>query len=287
MSYKHDTIPLESSEFPFDCFEATGLDKSDEVALHNHDCLELNYCSSGTGTYIIGEIEYDIKAGDLFVINNSDYHIAVNESDLNLKIIVFSPDMIWKNDDAFDSKYLQTFFQRKDKSKHRFTADMPMISDISKLFLETEREWMTRPEGFRLVIKALLLKILALLYRAFSLSESTSQKALKFQSDYNKIYSAISYIDNNFEHEIRLNHLAELSNFAPSYFSKIFNEVMATSVSNYINKKRVEHSCILLKESDLNICEIALKCGFNDISHFNKTFKSTEGISPKLYRKNS
>jgi AraC-like DNA-binding protein len=284
MRFITQDIPLESNEFPFDIFDGCGENQKEDSYLHNHNCLELNYVVSGTGLYIIGENEYPINPGDLFVINNCEYHFAFSSQEMVLKVIVFKPEMIWQNNNAFDYKYLQTFFEWKNNFRHHFTPVNPMVKEISALFFEIEKEWNDKNQGYHLVIKALLLKMLALLYRGFYLTEETSKSVLKFQSDYNKIIDAVFYIDENYYNPIDLKLLAKLTHLSPNYFSKLFNNVMSTSVSNYINKKRIAHSCLLLKTTQMNVCEISLKSGFNDVSHFNKIFKSLLGVSPKKYR---
>lgn len=276
-------IPLESSDFPFNIFDATGY-QEETAYLHNHDCLELNYVAKGTGVYVIGDNRYEISQGDLLVINNCEYHIALDREDLLLKVIVFNPDMVWQNNSLMDYKYLQTFFEWKSNFKHHFSADDLMVEHIATLFYEIENEWNHRQEGYRLVIKALLLKMLALLYRGFALKKETSEKVLKFQTEYNRIVDAVAYIDENYCNQIELKQLSDLVHLSPNYFSAVFNHVMSTSVSNYINKKRINYACMQLQTTQMNICEIALKAGFNDVSHFNRIFKSQLHISPKKYR---
>lgn len=276
---------MEASDFPFDMFEGSGQREEEEgFFLHSHDCLELNYAVRGTGTYLIGGRHYPIRQGDLFVINNCEYHMAANQGGLVLKVIIFNTGMVWQNNSTLDYKYLQTFFEWKSNFRHRFSAEDPMVGHIATIFYELEREWSQKETGYQLVIKALLLKILALLYRGFALEKESSQKVLKFQMDYNRIIDAVSYIDKNFCQPIDLKHLSQLAHLSPNYFSSIFNHVMSTSLSRYINKKRVDHACQLLRTTKLNICEIALGSGFNDISHFNKVFKAIAKVSPKQYR---
>lgn len=276
---------LETPDFPFDMFEGRGQIESDEnFFLHNHDCLELNYAVRGNGTYIIGDHRYPIRQGDLFVINNCEYHMAVNDGGLLLKVIIFDTDIVWQNNNLLDYKYLQTFFEWKSNFRHRFLAENLMVEYIATIFYELEHEWEQKQMGYQLVIKALLLKILALLYRGFALEKETSQKVLKFQIDYNRIMEAIAYIDKNYCQPIDLKSLSELTHLSPNYFSSIFNNVMSASLSDYVNKKRVDHACRLLRTTKMNICEIALKSGFNDISHFNKVFKKVTKVSPKQYR---
>lgn len=286
MEHITQVISLESAQFPFNIFDAYGS-SGDNVYLHNHDCLEINYAAEGTGTYYIGELQYPIQKGDLFIINNCEYHIAVREKDLLLKVIVFEAGMVWQNSSALDYKYLQTFFEWKNHFKHRFPAGDQMVKQIVPLFAEIENEWVQKQEGYQLVIKASLLKMLSLLYRGFAQNRETAQTVLRFQADYNRIADAVAYIDEHFDSPINLGQLSELTHLSPNYFSTLFKQVMAVTVSAYINRKRISHALVLLRTTEMNVSEIAFRCGYQDISHFNRIFKLLQGISPRQYREQS
>jgi AraC-like DNA-binding protein len=51
-------------------------------------------------------------------------------------------------------------------------------------------------------------------------------------------------------------------------------------------QKRLEYSAVLLKNSALNISQVAFDSGFEDLSHFSRAFKEKFGASPVSYRKN-
>lgn len=55
----------------------------------------------------------------------------------------------------------------------------------------------------------------------------------------------------------------------------------------FLNKLRISEGKRLLLETDLQISEIAFRIGYNNISHFNRVFKSLEAISPGDFRKNN
>lgn len=59
------------------------------------------------------------------------------------------------------------------------------------------------------------------------------------------------------------------------------------SPMNYLNFYRIERACFQLLNSDASIIEIAMNCGFNDLSYFIKTFRKYKGITPAKYRKQS
>jgi AraC-like DNA-binding protein len=57
-----------------------------------------------------------------------------------------------------------------------------------------------------------------------------------------------------------------------------------SSFKNYLNQIRLAEVKRLLKESDLPVSDIAYKSGYNNISHFNRVFKTEVGVNPKQFR---
>lgn len=282
MRFIQDRIAFDP-EFPLQIFSCSGCSR-DDIFLHTHDCLELNLVAQGTGVYLIGEKRYPIAAGDLVILNHWEHHIAVNEKDLLLKVLVFDPGMVWQNNNAMDYKYLQTFYEWKKGFPPCFSPDHPLTETLASVFHQIEEEVEKKQEGYRLLVKALLLQILSLLYRVFAQSENTSEQVLKFQRDYNRIEASLFYLDHHFREPIPLSLLANLSHLTPSYYSRLFHTVTGMTLPAYISHKRLTHACLLLRTSEKNISEIAFQSGFNDVSHFNRLFKLSFGLSPKQYR---
>ncbi|WP_394331162.1 helix-turn-helix domain-containing protein [Draconibacterium orientale] len=54
-----------------------------------------------------------------------------------------------------------------------------------------------------------------------------------------------------------------------------------------MNEYRVDCSCMMLRETNIPISDICFAAGFNDVPHFNRTFKKIKGQSPNNYRNNS
>ena len=71
---------IHKTEFPFNIYDAHGLSASqlDNPTIHRHDCLEINYVVSGKGCYLFDEQRYDLHPGDIYIINNQEYHMAYN-----------------------------------------------------------------------------------------------------------------------------------------------------------------------------------------------------------------
>ncbi|MDR0843662.1 MAG: helix-turn-helix domain-containing protein [Tannerella sp.] len=53
----------------------------------------------------------------------------------------------------------------------------------------------------------------------------------------------------------------------------------------YLNRIKIDFACKLLMDKNLTILEVCLDSGYNNLSHFNKQFKKSTGLSPSEYRK--
>ena len=93
------------------------------------------------------------------------------------------------------------------------------------------------------------------------------------------------YIDEHFHQNLTLEDLADLAHFSPSYLSRLFHNTTGLTLKTYITLKRLENAEYLLKNSSLNIHEIAFNCGFPNVSHFNRVFKAHTNLSPMEYRR--
>lgn len=292
MLYFTDYTPL-AKDFPFDIYENSIPDSvstlidyvpryPDQVLLHSHDFLEVNYVSSGEGTYYIGDETYHCKKGDILIFNNYEYHGGVAIKDFRLKVIVFDPNYIWTGD-PLDYRYLKAFYERKADFLHHLSNNV-LTEYITTIIFEIEHEWTRKEEGYKLIIKALLLKMLALLYRGFENSPQIAMQSTAFAKHYEKIAAALNHINDNFSTDITLSTLAEKCHMNPNYFSSYFKSVMNYTPFEYINKKRLDAACQRLLTTDDSITKIALDTGFHSISYFNRVFKSQMNISPQAFR---
>jgi len=98
------------------------------------------------------------------------------------------------------------------------------------------------------------------------------------------VRKAIKYIDDNYYKDINLNDISRYLCVSGCYLSRLFNKEMNTTISNYINDKRIEKSKELLKNTTLKTYEIAEKVGFKNSVHFNIVFKKLVKCTPTEYR---
>ncbi|GGH09730.1 hypothetical protein GCM10008013_00880 [Paenibacillus segetis] len=93
------------------------------------------------------------------------------------------------------------------------------------------------------------------------------------------------YIELHYMENLYLDHIAEVVETSPKYFSSYFKKTFGINYVEYLNKVRLSHAKELLKDSVLSIGEIGEKTGYLNSSTFTTTFKKYFGISPSEYRK--
>ena len=89
----------------------------------------------------------------------------------------------------------------------------------------------------------------------------------------------------NYKNEVTLQELATLAGMSPKYFCRAFSQMTGKTPIEYLNYYRIEQAGERLIFTENSITEIALDCGFHDMSYFSKTFSRYKGLSPSAFRK--
>lgn len=84
--------------------------------------------------------------------------------------------------------------------------------------------------------------------------------------------------------DLSLTYVAEQINISPGYLSSAFNREVHSTIPQYILRLRIDKAKELLKDSRLNIGEIAASVGFANKRYFSGSFKRETGMTPKDYR---
>lgn len=98
------------------------------------------------------------------------------------------------------------------------------------------------------------------------------------------IQKVITLIDYDLTADLSLNAVAEMIQINPSYLSALFKKELKETLTEHVNRKRMERAAFLLGATNLQIQEIAKQCGISDVNYFTKKFKKSMGKTPKEYR---
>ena len=96
----------------------------------------------------------------------------------------------------------------------------------------------------------------------------------------------IYYIQTHLDEELNRIKVASALYLNPDYLDRRFKKEMGCSVNRYILREQVNMAKGLLLNPKISVCEIASRCGYENMSNFSAMFKREVGISPNEYRKN-
>ena len=287
---KHNLQNYKKQDINFDndlklCIGRTYGINQDSRVLHWHNSVEICYVKHGSGIYLIGGRKYTFSQGDIFVIGSKDMHLAYNDTDVILQVMLFEPDLIISNGNSlYEMDYIMPFWEAGISFENKLERTNKYYELTVDLLIKIEEEYNKRKLGYKMMVKALLLQFAAILTRYLNLkSNGLHSEKMK---NYARLKPVFDYMDGNFNAEVRLSELAGIINMSVSNFSLIFKKIMGVSPIDYLIRMRIAKASRILLETDMKITNIAESCGFSSTSHFVQHFKKYTGLSPSAFRKN-
>ncbi len=92
------------------------------------------------------------------------------------------------------------------------------------------------------------------------------------------------YILKHFRRPLPAGELAQVARMHPSSLGRYVKRTTGMTLTQYVNEFRIGHACRLLSIDNQPIVKICFECGFQNLSHFNRCFRRSKGVSPTEYR---
>lgn len=105
------------------------------------------------------------------------------------------------------------------------------------------------------------------------------------QRENESMQRALQFIMQNFQKDIQVRDLLEVTNMSYASFYNYFRRNYKVPFKEYLLDIRVDYACKLLKDESLNISEIAYSCGFENLSNFNRQFRRIKSMTPSQFQK--
>ncbi len=249
---------------------------------HFHPELELTYIVNGTGKRYVGTNMQNFYPGDFVLLGSNMPHcwksdkIGGKEKSSSI-VIQFLPHFL--GDAFFEKPELKTVLQMLQKSNSglRFTTHMDVYKNKMELLLDEQNNCK------RLLCFLDLLHQLSL-NKKYILLDKQKQHTLLSNNEQQRIQTVTAYIIENFKREVSLSAAAEVINMTPHSFCKYFKKLTRKTFIEAVTDYRVDFAAQQLVQTAQSVSEIGYDSGFNDISHFHKTFKVRMNVSPLQYR---
>jgi len=279
--------------------------------LHSHDTVEVCYVFAGQGTHRHGPDAYPLSAGSLAVMHYGQPHDidtgGGSMSVINLYLDLARFDLPDLGEELAPA--LLRILPRHPSLRHqrnRFVhLQFPPGGDHERWLWEMVREQEGAAPGFREAMRSLLRMFLIQCARAWLAAEAAGRErdavrdavrerardGMRDAADPERGTAAMTLermcraIDADPAAEVSLTALAAGAGWSRSHLCRAFHRHAGMPLGAYVQKARIALAMERLRATRDGVMEVAIGCGFNDPSYFNRAFRAVAGVSPGRYRK--
>lgn len=272
-----DISILEKKSFFFDHVHIVW---NEQINFHQHDTWEISYVITGSGTRIIGNEVQTFSSGEIIFIPPNIPHCWSfdefdhdNEGKIENITIIFQTVLFDKVISLFPET--KTIISKMLSIRNAVGFSKISLSQLQSIMMDM----ITQNDIERLASILRIFNIIALTKEIQCVGELVVQnKNTKRMQEINR------YILNNYQRTITLDEVARFIGMNKSAFCSFFKQENKKSFFTVLNEYRVECACLMLRETKISISIIGFTVGFEDIPHYNRTFKKKVGMTPKEYR---
>lgn len=266
---------------PFSYYACVIPDYFSCVPMHWHSEFELNYIREGAAAFICGEERFISGPGDIILTQPNVLH-SIYPCPGTRQVydtLVFSPVLFGGSEpDRYSSGCIQPLVTGRVRIQPRITPGHPYYawirSEVERIFSCAKGDM---PRLDMLLRSGLL--------RLFWLLEEDGVPVSGQEDPDEHIRPALEYVAEHFAEPITVAQLAATVHLSESYFMNQFRRHVGLSAMEYVTHFRIDLACQALRSTRQSVLEIALDCGFRNISNFNRQFRRITGDSPVQYRK--
>ncbi len=247
---------------------------------HYHPELELVYIKGGSGKRQIGSHVSYFRNGDLILIGSNLPHCGFTDRLTGNKsetLVQMKADFL--GNDFFnipEMKNIQKLFEVAKGGIAFFGNTKTKVGEKMEI-LEYQTDFQR------------LLSILNILNQ---LATSEEIKVLNGEGfsmetevkDNDRINVVFNHVKTNFKEDISLDEIANIVSMTVPSFCRYFKKITNKTFTQFVNEYRLVHASKLLAEQPMSITQVCYDSGFNNFSHFNKSFKTFTGQNPSEYR---
>ena len=281
-----DTASLQENKrhgekwFPFDIYPCTIPKDFPQVALHWQNSVELVFVKRGMGTVQVGLESVTAMAGDIFVFAPGVLHGLgqIPGETMEYENIFFEVDLLGGSGDLCYRRYLLPLQSGRLSLPHRLTQGHPCYCAVLECLHRLETVNRDRVLGYELQIKGLLLCLLS------ALVAQSDGLPPRENGNTRRLKAVLQYVTAHFADNLPVAEAAAVCQCSPSHFMRWFKQMTGQRFTEYLNIYRLNAAAEALRTTDDTVLTVAERCGFKNLSYFNRAFKASFGLTPREYR---
>ncbi len=282
MDVHREITPLKEN----DCFLVFDRERNDfDFPIHFHPEYEINFIRNAKGAKrVIGDHIGEIEGYELVMVGPNVYHGWENHKNDTKKVLheitIQFPRYL------FDEEILNKNIFKPIRELFRAANHGILFSEETAKNVEDKLILISKKSGFDN-----FLDFQSLLY---DLAISRNKKMLtnisfEDQNDFHnskRIEKVYNYIKENYAQKIKVEEAASIINMTVISFSRLIKQRTGKTFIEFVNDLRLGFATRQLIETNDSVSEICFKCGFNNISNFNRVFKKRQNCTPSEFRQN-
>ena len=258
------------------------------MGLHGHTFFELIYFDRGAGIHVLGGVGSQAQAGSLFVICPGELHDCTHIGDAQGWVLLFTRAALEQGAEslAFSREWLprhplfDPFLSLSIRRRNPICVANEDRNRWSEGLQALEAELRDKQAHYRHAARALLHLVLVDLARLLEPGQAGA-------SDDPLVHEVFRFIEARFRKPISLADVAQAVGRTPAHLTTIVRRRTGLTVGDWIAERRMAHARKLLQSApDQKTSELSLACGYDDPSHFLRSFKKMHGVTPAQWRAN-
>ena len=278
----YETVSHKTASAPYSLhYTKVREDAEHALYLHWHNEMEFLLLLEGELLFHIEEHSYLLHSGDGIFIPPGLLHYATSNSSepVSFRAFVLSPELIYS---SFDTLAYNTYVLPIMHNNLSYALVLSNSVDWQRVVLHYLHRIFHKETAEELYIRGISLLIWNELYQHHIVKFSTTP-ALHTLSE--QLSGAICYLHSNYHRGITLEELASLIPLSEAQFCRSFKHLTGMTPFRYLVRYRILQSCTELTHTSKKITDIALSCGFNNISYYNRAFLQIMSMTPSEYRR--
>lgn len=250
--------------------------------VHHPKSLVITYFKHGNGIIKIEGRHYDIREGDIYILEPSElFCCTVNDKTFHERITIHITEAFFGQFPCDCSGLSMPFYAREKGVSNLIPAEM-----VKQYGIDVEIEQLlTLSQSSEPVSSVLAIcKVVEILSKLSQIVSSKPQIKNDQGHENLTIKEVLEYIGNHFCEDISVDDIASQFSLNKSYLSHLFKEYVGTSVWNYVIFRRINLFNDLMKKGH-SIEETSRRIGFQNYSNFFRLYKKHMQMTPKEYKK--
>ena len=262
----HEHAPRGTFDFPIELYYVDPSHPRYEMPFHWHMEHELILVLQGVLRLSVEGEAFELAPGDCMLIADGAIHGGTPEGCI-YECLVFDLERFLAGTTTCGQR-VALLTEGEARLEGKFPAGTQAAAIVSQLFQAMETE---RP-GYELTTMGLLWQLWGELLgqRLLGAAEPSPPRDIRRAQ---AVKNVLRRIRSSYGQPLTLEDLAAEAALEPKYFCRVFRQITGRTPINYLNYYRVECAAELLCTTQGSITDIALECGFGDVSYFSRMFR--------------